>query len=69
MKYYFIFPIRVINITFKLIQINYKGVIKKFALYILIFSVSHYAQSEENFFGCFFFLEVVGAKWGRQQRE
>ena len=32
-------------------------------------SVSHYAQSEEHFFRCSFFLEAVGAKCGRQQKE
>ena len=33
-------------------------------------SVSHCSQSEKNFFfAARFFLEAVGAKWGRQQRE
>ena len=32
-------------------------------------SVSHCARSEENFFAASFFLEVVGAKLGKQQRE
>ena len=32
-------------------------------------SVSHCAQSGENFFAALFFLEAVRAKWGRQQRE
>ena len=32
-------------------------------------SVLHCAQSGENVFAAHFFLEAVGAKWGRQQRE
>ena len=32
-------------------------------------SVLHCAQSGWNFFAARFFLEAVGEKWGRQQRE